>query len=148
MLVFTSEPLHAPLEIAGAPRATVHMRSSVAHTDVVVRLCDVDTKGRSRNVCDGIRRVHLPDLPSDSAGVHAVEVAMSPTAHRFDRGHLLRVQIASAAFPRYARNLGTGEPQADATEHVVADQKVHHAPSCPSHITLPAVPDRVATAPQ
>lgn len=142
VLVFTSEPLHTPLEIAGAPTATVHLRSSVAHTDVVVRLCDVDARGRSRNVCDGIRRVHLPSLPSDD-GVHAVDVVLWPTAHRFDRGHRLRVQIASAAFPRYARNLGAGEPAANATGHVVADNEIHHAPTRASHITLPTVSDSV-----
>lgn len=140
VLCFTSDPLREPLEVAGAGRATVHVHSSVADTDVVVRLCDVDARGRSYNVCDGIRRVHLGDMSAGVDGVHAVEVDLWPTAHRFDRGHRLRVQVASGAFPRYSRNPGTGEPPATATRLVAADQEVHHTPAHPSHIRLPATP--------
>lgn len=92
------------------------------------------------NVCDGIRRVHLGDTSAGVDGVHAVEVDLWPTAHRFDRGHRLRVQVASGAFPRYSRNPGTGEPPATATRLVAADQEVHHTPAHPSHIRLPATP--------
>ncbi len=147
VLVFTSAPFAMPLEVVGAPRATIHLRSDVEHTDVVVRLCDVDSRGRSRNVCDGLRRVHLPDLPSHPDGVRTVEVDLWPTAHTFARGHRLRVQVASAAFPRYARNPGTGEPPATATRLVAADHEVHHTPGHPSCIVLPTA-GTVASASQ
>lgn len=140
VVCFTSDPLREPLELVGAARATVHLRSSVAHTDVVVRVCDVDARGRSYNVCDGIRRAHVADLVSDADDVRAVDVDLWPAAHRFDRGHRLRIQIASAAFPRFARNPGTGEPPTTATRLVVADQQIHHAPAHPSHIILPTMP--------
>lgn len=51
--------------------------------------------------------------------------------------HRIRVQVASGAFPRYARNLGTGEPRATATTLRAADQAVHHDPAHPSAIVLP-----------
>ena len=64
-------------------------------------------------------------------------MALWPTAHRFKRGHRIRVQVSSGAFPRYARNLGTGEPRAAATRLVAADQSVYHDPERPSAIFLP-----------
>ncbi len=60
-----------------------------------------------------------------------------PTAHRFRRGHRIRVQVSSGAFPRYARNPGTGEPHATATRLRAADQAVHHDPAHPSAVILP-----------
>jgi uncharacterized protein len=47
--------------------------------------------------------------------------------------------VASAAFPRFARNPNTGEPPATATRLVPADQEVFHDPAHPSHILLPTL---------
>ena len=43
-------------------------------------------------------------------GVLAVEVALYPTAYRILAGHRIRLQVSGGAFPRYARNHGSGEP--------------------------------------
>jgi predicted acyl esterase len=45
------------------------------------------------------------------------------------------------AFPRYARNTGTGEPHVTATALVAADQAVHHDATYPSAVILPVVAD-------
>jgi putative CocE/NonD family hydrolase len=100
---------------------------------VFVRLCDVDQDGRSWNVCDGL--VSL----TDAAEPQCVSVTLWPTAYRFRRGHRIRVQVASGAFPRYARNTGTGESRATATTLLAADQTVHFGPDRPSAITLPVL---------
>ncbi|MFG2127033.1 CocE/NonD family hydrolase C-terminal non-catalytic domain-containing protein [Streptomyces sp. NPDC048751] len=62
---------------------------------------------------------------------------MSSTWSCFKRGHRIRVQVSSGAFPRYARNPGTGVPRATATVLLAADQTVHHDPEHPSAIILP-----------
>jgi predicted acyl esterase len=59
------------------------------------------------------------------------------TAYRFKAGHRVRVQVSSGAFPRYARNPGTGEPIATATTLKVAEQAVYHDPAHPSAVILP-----------
>jgi putative CocE/NonD family hydrolase len=64
-------------------------------------------------------------------------VTLWPTAYRFKRGHRIRVQVSSGAFPRYARNPGTGEPRATATRLLAADQAVYRDPAHPSAVTLP-----------
>ena len=63
---------------------------------------------------------------------------MSATAHRFGAGHRLRVQISGGAHPRFARNTGTGDPQATATRLVAVDIEIGHGPSQPCLLSLPA----------
>jgi predicted acyl esterase len=48
-----------------------------------------------------------------------------PVAWRLDVGHRLRLLVAAGAFPRFARNLGLGEPLAIATESRDVDITVH-----------------------
>jgi putative CocE/NonD family hydrolase len=131
VLTYTTEVLDEDVEIVGEVSAEVWFRSSLAHADVFVRLCDVDEEGRSHNVCDG-----LTSLTSAEELTRA-DVRLWPTAYRFERGHRIRVQVSSGAFPRYARNTGTGEPLATATTLQAADQAVHHDPEHPSALVLP-----------
>jgi putative CocE/NonD family hydrolase len=142
VLTYTSEPLAADQDVVGPVNARVYVRTSREHADVFVRLCDVDEKGVSRNVVDGIRRLspHLVTEPdSDTDGVMAVDVELFPTAYRMLAGHRMRLQVSGGAFPRYARNHGTGEPFGAATAmhrcrfEVFADA-VHQG-----HIVLPLV---------
>lgn len=58
VLVFTTEPLKQDTEITGHIRATLFAATDGPSTDWVVRLCEVDAAGVSRNIVDGINRVH------------------------------------------------------------------------------------------
>lgn len=131
MLTYTTADLDGDVEVIGEISAEIWFRSSVPYTDVFVRLCDVDPRGRSTNVCDGLVSLTDADQPT------CATVRLWPIAYRFKRGHRIRVQVSSGAFPRYARNPGTGEPHATATKLVAADQTVYHDPAHPSAIILP-----------
>ena len=135
--VFTSEVLTTDVEVIGEITAQIHVSSDLEHFDVFVRLCDVDTRGRSYNVCDGIERVSPQRWARPPDCTWAVRVALWPTAQRFRAGHRIRVQVSSGAHPRFVRNLGTAEPIATATAMRVAHQAVHHDPDHPSAIILP-----------
>jgi putative CocE/NonD family hydrolase len=117
--------------VVGHVRAEIWFRSSRPFADVFVRLCDVDERGRSTNVCDGLVSVRGADALS------CVRVALWPTAHRFGAGHRIRVQVSSGAFPRFARNPGTGEPHTTATRLVAAQQEVHFGDHRQSAVVLP-----------
>jgi hypothetical protein len=132
VLTFTTAPLDADTEVIGEVSAEIWFRSSLPHADVFVRLCDVDPGGRSRNVCDGLTSLSGVDTVTQAG------VRLWPTAHRFKRGHQIRVQVSSGAFPRFARNPGTGEPPATAARLQPADQEVYHDQAHPSAIILPA----------
>lgn len=136
VLTYTSAPLEHDLEVIGPVQAALFVRSSLDHTDFFVRLCDVDQRGTSLNVCDALLRVQ-PGQPACAAdGTLPLTIDLWPTAHRFRRGHRLRLQVSSGAHPRYARNTGSGEPLASATKLLVADQSIYHDPDHPSAIVL------------
>jgi putative CocE/NonD family hydrolase len=131
VLTFTTAALADDVEAIGDVSAEIWFRSSLPYADVFVRLCDVDTRGRSFNVCDGLVSLTGADE------VTCATVRLWPTAYRFKRGHRIRVQVSSGAFPRYARNPGTGEPRTTATTLRAADQHVYHDTAHPSAIRLP-----------
>jgi len=165
VLCYTTPPLAQAVEIIGMVRLELYARSSLPHTDFFGRLCDVAPDGRSTNVCDGLLRVEpgrgkgqvdggpstgsgrVPStgsgrVPSTGSG-HClrIEIDMWATAHRFRRGHRLRLQVSSGAHPRWSRNLGTGEALATGVRMAVAEQTVYHDEAHPSSLVLPVVTD-------
>ncbi|HTQ92130.1 MAG TPA: CocE/NonD family hydrolase [Streptosporangiaceae bacterium] len=139
VLTYTSAPLDEPAEAIGPVRVCLYVRSSLERFDVFARVCDVDRSGVSRNVCDALERVAPERSSPDSQRTYRVEFALRPTAHRFGRGHRVRLQVSSGAHPRYARNTGTGEPLGTATRLLVADQEVFHDPKYRSELVLSVV---------
>ncbi|MFI5564366.1 CocE/NonD family hydrolase [Amycolatopsis japonica] len=137
VLLFTGDVLERDLDVIGEISALVHVRTDLGHGDVFVRLCDVDRRGVSRNVTDGVLRLRPGTPTSDVDGVVAAEILLDPTAYRFRRGHRLRVQVAGGAFPRFARNHGTDEPVFSAVDGKPARFEIFHDPAHPSRITLP-----------
>lgn len=151
VLVFTSAPLTEPIEILGPVGVRLHVHASSPHFDTFARLCDVDARGRSRNVCDGLQRHQAapgsgaPESSgaADSTGAHGGEstitVAMSSTAYRFAAGHRIRLQVSGGAHPRFARNTGTAEPPATATRLARVHIQILHDAEAPCVLSLPQV---------
>jgi uncharacterized protein len=104
VLAFTGDPLPADVYSVGVPVIELAHHSDNPHHDVFVRISEVDAKGHSHNVSDGYRRFSAgPD-----SGV--VRVELDAVAHRFAAGSRIRVLVAGGSHPRFARNLGTGDP--------------------------------------
>jgi putative CocE/NonD family hydrolase len=139
VLVYSTPPLPGDVEIIGYVRAELYVRSSLPYTDFFVRLCDVDSSGRSHNVCDGNFRVEPGRGELQADGSLRVVIEMSATAYRFLAGRRIRVQVSSGAHPRFARNLGVPEPQVMSTTYRLADQTVYHDAAHPSAVVLPLV---------
>ncbi len=137
VLVYTSSSLARDVDVIGPLSAELHVRSSLEHTDFFVRLCDVDPSGRSTNISDGLARLGPGDWHPRRDGVTTVNVSLWAAAHVFQRGHRIRVQVSSGAHPRFARNLGGGEPLGTATAMHIADQEVWHSADHASAIVLP-----------
>ncbi len=131
VLTFTTEPLAEAVEAVGPVRVTLHARSANPHVDYFARLCDVDTRGRSINVCDGIVRLR------DPGDVRVADIVLWPMAHRFKRGHRVRLQVSSGAHPRFGRNPGTGEPLATGTSLRPSEHEIFHDHQHPSALWLP-----------
>jgi putative CocE/NonD family hydrolase len=136
VLTFTSEVLDEDLDVIGEISAEIWMTSSRPNADVFVRVCEVDERGRSWNVTDGLANVRAHD--GDDLGVpRRVRVVLAPTAQRFARGHRIRIQISGGSHPMFARNSGAPGNVGTATELFAADQVIYHDPEHPSAVLLP-----------
>lgn len=137
VVTFTSAPLPVAVDVAGTPRVELALSVDNPHADVFVRLCEVtvDRRGRNRshNVADGFLRL---DASVPAGEPHRLTVGLDPCAHRFEAGSRIRLQVSGGAFPRFARNPGTGEPTASATELVPSRRTVQHRGS---RVVLPVV---------
>jgi uncharacterized protein len=138
VLAFTSFTLTHDLCVYGNPVVELTHSSDNVHVDLFVRVSEVSTEGRSRNVSDGYRRL--------GAMTQTVRLELDCIAHRFRAGSRIRLLIAGSWFPRYARNLGTGEPVLVGQQSKPATHAVHYGWS---RLLLPAGPldlsaDRVA----
>lgn len=145
VLTFSTDPLAADQDLAGPVSARIFVRTSRPYADLFVRVCDVDGKGVSRNIVDGIRRlspqtVPAPDVQAAHDGVLAVDVELYPTAYRVQAGHRIRVQVSGGAFPRFARNMGTAEPFGTATKALRCRFEVYHDSRHPARVLLPVLP--------
>jgi putative CocE/NonD family hydrolase len=129
VLTYTSDPLPADLDVVGVPQARLYVTSKADSADCYVRVCDLAPSGQATYVSDGLRR--CTPMPS------SVEVELWPTAYRFKRGHRIRVQVTGGAFPRWDRNLGTGQPPGAATDMRPVRHLIHHDPARPSAVVFP-----------
>jgi putative CocE/NonD family hydrolase len=138
VLVYSSEPLVTDMTIVGSVTAVIYARANNHNADLFVKLCDVDERGNSINICDGIVRKGLgdPAVPDD---IWKLNLTLHATAHTFGEGHRLRLIVASGAHPRFARNTGTDEPFGTGTKLVPVDIEIFHDDAHPSAVHLPVV---------
>ncbi len=139
VLVYTSAELVHDLVVIGPVTADLYVRSSLQHTDFFARLCVVEASGKSINLCDGVLRLTPGSVPPEPDGSLHLSIEVWPTAYHFRKGQRIRVQVSSGAHPRFARNLGSGEPLATGTKLCVADQTIYHDPAHLSAILLPVL---------
>jgi putative CocE/NonD family hydrolase len=137
VVYYTSPELENDVEIMGAPRVTLYVRSSRPHTDFFARICDVYPDRRSFNITDGLLRLAPGVGETQPDGTLRIELPLWPTACRFGRGHRIRLQVSSGAHPRWSRNLGTGEAIGTGTRMLCAEQRIYHDHMHLSHVTLP-----------
>jgi putative CocE/NonD family hydrolase len=147
VLVYTTEPLEADLEVVGPVEMTLFAASTAKDTDFLVRVCDVYPDGRSIFLTEGIIRArYRGSIEGESVElleqgeVARYRIRLYPLANVFRRGHRIRVDLTSSSFPRFSRNLNTGEDVGTGTRMQVARQTVLHTPDYPSHVLLPVVP--------
>ena len=132
VLTFTGAVLQADLEIIGEPVLEISLSVDNPYADLFARLCDVDARGKSRNFSDGFVRLD-PKVPAGQ--IQNITLQLDPCAHRLAAGHRLRLVLGGGAHPRFARNLGTGEPLATGRSLVPSVHTVHHGST---RVVIPA----------
>jgi putative CocE/NonD family hydrolase len=144
VLVFTSDPLDAPVEATGPVGAVLVASSSAPDADFVVTLTDVSPEGRSHNVTSGVARARYRDsrtAPSLLEPGHSYEIRvdLGGCSHVFRRGHRIRLQVTSGSFPRFERNPQTGRLPFEDGELRSAVHTVYHDAKRASRLVLPVV---------
>jgi uncharacterized protein len=145
VLVYVTVPLAADTEITGPVRLTLFAASSAVDTDFTAKLVDVHPSGFVQRLCDGIVRARFrngldaPELIVPGT-VYEYTIDLWNTAQVFFKGHRIGLEISSSAFPKYDRNLNTGDDLATGTEMIVAEQTIYHDATFPSALVLPVIP--------
>ena len=145
VLVYSTGPLAKDIEVTGFITAEVWAASSAVDTDFTAMLVDVDPSGYARYLADGILRARYRASreraePLQPGRVEKYAIDLGATANVFKAGHQLRLYVSSSNFPRFDRNLNTGEPVATGTRMVKAQQAVYHDADHPSALVLPVIP--------
>ena len=147
VLVYTSEPLAEEMEVCGPVRVRLAAASSAPDTDFMAKLIDVWPNGFAQRLTDGMVRARFRegmDRPSliEPGRVYTYDLDLWNTCQLYRRGHRVRLEIASSAFPKYDRNPNTGEALGQTTRMRKAEQKIYHDGEHPSYVILPVVPRR------
>ena len=72
--------------------------------------------------------------------IYKIKIDMIATSNVFLTGHKLRLEFSSSTFPRFDRNLNSGEAQSHATRTTKAENIIYHDKEHPSALVLPVVP--------
>jgi hypothetical protein len=145
VLVYTSAELQEPLEATGPIQVKLYAATTARDTDWTAKLVDVHPNGFAQNIQDGIVRARYRDLGGQASllepgRVYEYAIDLWATSNTFLPGHRIRVEVSSSNFPRFDRNLNTGEDPATGTRMEVATQSVYRSAEYPSHIVLPVIP--------
>ncbi len=132
-LVYTTDPLDEDIEIIGVPRASLYLSSTAPITFLAVKLCDVAPDGTSALITKGYlnvthRESHAVPAYIKPGEIYKLDIELMACAYRFNRGHRIRLSIASADFLNAwpTPDLGTNT--------------VYCSAAFPSSIVLPIVP--------
>jgi putative CocE/NonD family hydrolase len=147
VLCYSTPPLGEDLTVIGPVTLRLYAASSAVDTDFVARLVDVFPDGRAYNLTDGIIRASCREVdlsrpeatpPSliEPGRAYAYDIDLWATANTFKRGHRIRLEITSSNFPRWDRNLNTGESGVNSARMSVAHQTILHDANHPSVLRL------------
>jgi uncharacterized protein len=145
VLVFTAEPFAEPRVICGPVRAHLSAASSAIDTDFMVKFLDVWPSGFAQRLTDGMVRARYRlggDKPSliEPGKIYEYDIDLWNTCQEFAKGHSVRIEVSSSAFPKYDRNQNTGGPLGKTANFKIADQTLYHDAAHPSFILLPFAP--------
>jgi uncharacterized protein len=145
VLIYTTAAFAKDTEVTGPVSLDLYVSSSAVDTDFTGKLVDVCPNGFAQNLTEGILRLRYrnsqekPDLANPGEMYH-ITVDLWATSNVFLAGHKLRLEVSSSNYPRFDRNLNTGEEQARATRMIKATNVIYHDKTHPSALVLPVVP--------
>jgi len=74
--------------------------------------------------------------------IYLLTIDLWSTSNVFKQGHTLRLEVSSSNFPRFDRNLNTGDSNQSAARMATATNAIYHDAEHPSSLLLPVIPKR------
>ena len=113
VLVYSSEPLDKDIEVTGPIKVVLYASTDGPDTDWTAKLVDVSASSYAMNLTDGILRARYRDSRTNPTllspnRIYRYEIDVGVTGNLFKKGHSIRLEISSSNFPRFDRNLNTG----------------------------------------
>ena len=147
VLVYSTGPLERDLEVVGPVTADIFVKSSAVDTDFTAKLVDVAPDGFAQDLTEGILRMRYRSSREHAAlmnpgQIYEISIDLWATANVFLRGHSVRLEISSSNFPRFDRNLNTGEEIKFAGNFVSTTNTILHDAQHPSALVLPVTPSK------
>lgn len=146
---FTSEVLDEPREWTGLVKAELYVSSTAPDADFIVRVSDVYPDGRSILIIDRVLRARYRegfDRQELMQPGHVYKLAFDVgwLSQVFNRGHRIRVTVASTGADFYEPNPQTGQPATiePAARTLAADHTIHHDRQHASCVIAPVAPQR------
>lgn len=146
---FTTAPLEKPIEWTGRVKAELFLSSTARDTDVIVRVSDVYPDGKSILIVDYPWRLRYREgfdreVFMEPGKVYKVAFDVGRMSQIFNKGHQIRVTIASTGAPLYEPNPQTGTPLTIAFPKnvVAATNTIHHNRVNASRIIAPLPKER------
>ena len=145
VLIYSTPSLEHDLEVTGPVRLEFFASSSAVDTDFTAKLVDVYPDGSAINIAEGILRAKYRDSQETSTlltpgKVYSLAIDLWATSNVFRAGHRIRLEVSSSNFPRFDRNLNTGESAATSPKWASATNTILHDAAHPSALLLPVVP--------
>jgi hypothetical protein len=144
VLVYSTAALERDTEVTGRVALELWAKSSAVDTDFTAKLVDVWPNGFAQNLTEGIVRMRYrgsQEKPEflNPGQAYKVDLDLWSTSNVFKKGHRIRLEISSSNFPRFDRNLNTGESGQFETRNVTATNSVLHDSEHASALVLPIV---------
>lgn len=144
-LIYTTPAFTQDTEVTGPLALELYVSSSAVDTDFTGKLVDVWPNGYAENLVDGILRVRYRNSMEkeefiNPGEIYKLTINLWSTSNVFLAGHELRLEVSSSNFPRFDRNLNTGEDPEGGTRMVKATNVVYHDRDHPSALVVPIVP--------
>ncbi|WP_440995175.1 CocE/NonD family hydrolase [Arhodomonas sp. SL1] len=103
-LVFDTQPIESTLEILGAPEVELELASDRPVAMVALRLSDIAPDDKATRVTYGLlnlchRDSHSHPEPLEPGRRYRVRISLNGCAHRFARGHRLRLALSTSYWP-------------------------------------------------
>jgi len=146
VLIYSTTPMTQDVEVTGPIKLELFAKSSAVDTDFTAKLVDVWPDGFAQNLTEGIVRARYRESQEKAefinpGQVYKFTVDLWATSNVFKKGHVLMLEVSSSNFPRFDRNMNTGEEQARAQKYVSATNTIYHDGEHPSALILPIVPN-------